>query len=78
MGLKLPSVKINKTWLMLAAAIGLALLATFLTTRYLASREASIEAEVAARSKKAGPKVSLVSQIPPTLFDLVHSQKEKE
>ncbi len=60
MGLKLPSVKINKTWLMLAAAIGLALLATFLTTRYLASREASIEAEVAARSKKAGPKVSVV------------------
>lgn len=30
------------------------------------------------RADKAGPKVSLVSQIPPTLFDLVHSQKEKE
>lgn len=59
MGLKLPSLRINRTWLMLLAAIGLALLATFLTTRYLASREATIEAEVAARSQKAGPKVTV-------------------
>lgn len=59
MGLKLPSLRINRTWMMLLAAIGLALLATFLTTRYLASREASIAAEVAARTQKSGPRVTV-------------------
>lgn len=59
MGLKLPSLRINRTWMMLLAAIGLALLATFLTTRYLASREASIAAEVTARSQKGGPRVAV-------------------
>lgn len=63
MGLKLPSLRINRTWLMLLAAIGLALLATFLTTRYLASREASIEAELAARSQRGGPKVAVAVPI---------------
>ena len=59
MGLKLPSLRINRTWMMLLAAIGLALLATFLTTRYLASREASIAAEVTARTQKGGPRVAV-------------------
>jgi pilus assembly protein CpaB len=59
MGLKLPSLRINRTWMMLLVAIGLALLATFLTTRYLASREASIAAEVAARTQKGGPRVAV-------------------
>lgn len=63
MGLKLPSLRINRTWLMLLAAIGLALLATFLTTRYLASREASIAAEVNARTQKGGPRLSVVVPI---------------
>lgn len=63
MGIKLPSLRINRTWLMLIAAIGLALLATILTTRYLASREASIAAEVEARSQKGGPRVSVVVPI---------------
>ncbi len=60
MGLKLPSLSINRTWLMLLAAIGLAVMAAFLTTRYLASREASIEAEIAARSQKGGPRIAVV------------------
>lgn len=60
MALKLPGIRINKTWLMLLAAIGLALLATFLTTRYLKDREDSIAAEVKARSQQRGPTVSVV------------------
>lgn len=63
MALKLPSVRINKTWLMLLIAIGLALLATFLTTQYLKSREAAIAQEVAARSKQGGPKISVAVPI---------------
>ena len=59
MALKLPSVRINKTWLMLLVAIGLALLATVLTTQYLKSREAAISEEVAARTKQGGPKVAV-------------------
>lgn len=60
MALKLPHIQINKTWLMLIAAIGLALLATILTTRYLKSREASIAAEVKAKAQQGGPKVTAV------------------
>jgi len=71
MGLKLPSLRINRTWLMLLAAIGLALLATFLTTRYLASREASIEAELAARAQRGGPKVAVVVPIADTPAGMV-------
>lgn len=59
MALKLPQLKINKTWLMLLVATGLALLATMLTTSYLKSREASIAAEVKAKAE-GGPKVSVV------------------
>jgi len=63
MALKLPHVQINKTWLMLIAAIGLALLATILTTRYLKNREESIAAEMKAKAQQGGPKVSVVVPI---------------
>ena len=63
MALKLPSLRINKTWLMLIVAIGLALLATVLTTQYLKSREAAISEEVAARAKQGGPKVAVAVPI---------------
>jgi len=81
MGLKLPSLRINRTWMMLLAAIGLALLATFLTTRYLASREASIAAEVAARTQKGGPRVAVAvatrdMQIGMVLTDQVVAARE--
>lgn len=59
MALKLPSLRINRTWVMLLTAIGLALLATMLTTRYLKSREESIGAELKARTQQGGPKVSV-------------------
>jgi pilus assembly protein CpaB len=59
MAIKLPSLAINRTWLMLAAAIGLALLATVLTTQYLKSREASIAEEVKARAQQGGPKITV-------------------
>lgn len=60
MALTLPKLRINRTWMMLLAAIGLAVLATMLTLRYLKSREESIKAEVAARAQQGGPKVSVV------------------
>lgn len=63
MALKLPSVPVNKTWMMLAIAIVLALLATFLTAQYLQSREASITAEISAKAQQGGPKVSVVVPI---------------
>jgi pilus assembly protein CpaB len=63
MALKLPSIAVNKTWTMLAIAIVLALLATFLTARYLQSREASIAAEISAKAQQGGPKVSVVVPI---------------
>jgi pilus assembly protein CpaB len=60
MALKLPSIPVNKNWLMLGVAILLALLAAFLTTQYLRSREQSIAAQLAARAQQGGPKVSVV------------------
>jgi pilus assembly protein CpaB len=63
MALKLPSVRVNKTWLMLLVAVGLALLATVLTAQYLKSREAAISEEVAARTKQGGPKLSVAVAI---------------
>lgn len=63
MALKLPAVRINKTWMMLLIAIGLALLATFLTTQYLKSREAAIADEVTARAKQGGPRVAVAVPI---------------
>jgi pilus assembly protein CpaB len=46
-----PNIKINKTWLMLIAAIVLALLTTWLTSKYLTQKEQSIEEAVKARSE---------------------------
>ena len=63
MALKLPSIRINKTWLMLIVAVALALLATLLTTQYLKSREAAISEEVAARTKQGGPKIAVAVPI---------------
>lgn len=63
MALKLPSVPVNKTWMMLVIAVALALLATFLTAQYLQSRESSIAAELAARAEQGGPKVNVVVPI---------------
>lgn len=60
MALRLPTLRINRTWMMLIAAIGLALLATMLTVRYLKSREASIAAEVAAKAQVGGPRIAVV------------------
>ena len=59
MALKLPKLNINRTWLMMIAAIGLAILATALTTRYLKAREASIAEEIKAKAQQGGPKVSV-------------------
>jgi len=60
MALKFPSIPINKTWLMLIVAVGLALLATLLTTQYLKSREQTLAAQLAARAQQGGPKVAVV------------------
>jgi pilus assembly protein CpaB len=60
MAFKLPSIPVNKNWLMLGVAILLALLAAFLTTQYLRSREQSIAAQLAARAQQGGPKISVV------------------
>lgn len=60
MALKLSSLPINKTWAMLGIAIVLAILATILTAKYLQSREASIAAEIQAKSQQGGPKITVV------------------
>lgn len=52
MKIQRPNIKINKTWLMLAIAIVLSLLTTWLTLRYLTFKEQSIEAEVTARAQQ--------------------------
>lgn len=59
MALKLPSLHINKTWAMLLVAVGLALLATVLTTQWLKSREANIAEEIAAKAQQGGPRVAV-------------------
>lgn len=66
MKIQRPNIKINKTWLMLIAAVVLALLTTWLTMRYLTQREQSIEAEVQARSQQnRGSTVAVVVPIRP-------------
>lgn len=59
MALKLPALRIDRTWLMLIAAVVLALLATVLTTRYLKSREAAIAEEVKARAQQGGARITV-------------------
>ena len=53
MKIQRPNIKINKTWLMLIAAVVLALLTTWLTSKYLTQREQTIEESVKARSELA-------------------------
>ncbi len=52
MKIQRPNIKINKTWLMLVIAIVLSVITVLLTRHYLALKEESIEAEVAARSQQ--------------------------
>jgi pilus assembly protein CpaB len=59
-----PKIKINKTWLMLAVAIVLSLLTTWLTLQYLKSKEKSIEEEVTARTEQG--RGTMVSVVVPT------------
>jgi len=59
MALRLPRLRINRTWLMLFIAIGLGLAATWLTVQYLKIREQRLAAEFAAKSKP-GPGVRVV------------------
>jgi hypothetical protein len=59
MALRLPRLRINRTWAMLFLAIGLGLLATWLTLQYLKLREQRMAADLAARSK-GGPGVRVV------------------
>jgi pilus assembly protein CpaB len=59
MALRIPRLRINRTWAMLFLAIGLGLLATWLTLQYLKMREGRIAADLAARSK-GGPGVRVV------------------
>jgi pilus assembly protein CpaB len=59
MALRLPRLRINRTWAMLFLAIGLGLLATWLTLQYLKIREARMKADFAERSK-GGPGVRVV------------------
>lgn len=62
--LQRPNIKINKTWLMLIAAIVLSLLTTWLALQYLQFKEKSIEEEVTARSRKSsGATISVVVPI---------------
>lgn len=61
MKIQRPNIKINKTWLMLIAAIVLALLTTWLTLQYLTQKELSIEEQVKARSEQGrGSTISVV------------------
>jgi pilus assembly protein CpaB len=60
MALKLPPLPVNKTWTMLVIAVVLALFATFLTAKYLQSREESIAATLSAKAQQGGPKVTVV------------------
>jgi pilus assembly protein CpaB len=56
-----PNIKLNKTWLMLIAAIVLSLLTTWLALQYLQFKEKSMEAEIAARARQStGTTVAVV------------------
>jgi pilus assembly protein CpaB len=59
MAIRIPRLRINRTWAMLFLAIGLGLLATWLTLQYLKIRESRMAADLAARSK-GGPGVKVV------------------
>src|SRR3954467_3509112 len=59
MALRLPRLRINKLWLLMAAAVLLGLLATWLAVSYLKNREQRIAAELAQKAK-GGPTITVV------------------
>lgn len=74
MKIPLPKINVNKTWLMLGAAVALALLAAWLTLKYLNYKTTAIEAEVTAKAKQGkGESVAVVvptANLPPgTILD---------
>lgn len=61
MKIPLPKINIDKTWLMLGAAVVLSLLAAWLTLQYLNYKTSAIEAEVSAKAKQSkGEPVAVV------------------
>jgi len=62
MALRLPRLRINRTWLMLGIAIVLGLGATWLTIQYLKTREARMAEELSDRAR-GGPTVQVVVPI---------------
>ena len=74
MKIPLPKINIDKTWLMLGAAVVLSLLAAWLTLKYLNYRTTAIEAEVTAKAQQGkGQAVGVVvptKNLPPgTILD---------
>lgn len=62
MALRLPRLRINRTWLMLGIAVVLGLGATWLTIQYLKVREQRMEADIASRAR-GGPTVRVAVPI---------------
>ncbi|WP_374351292.1 Flp pilus assembly protein CpaB [Chitinimonas sp.] len=58
MKLNLP--KLNRTWMMLLGAIGLGLLAMFLTVQYLRLQESSLRRQIEEKARGKGPLVEVV------------------
>ncbi len=70
MALRLPRLRINRTWLMLGIAIVLGLGATWLTLQYLKLREQRIEEDISSRSK-GGPTMKVVVPVKDMLKGMV-------
>jgi pilus assembly protein CpaB len=64
LNIRRPTIKINKTWLMLIIAILLSLLTTWLTVQYLRAREHSMETDFKARSEQG--KGAMIAVVVPT------------
>lgn len=62
MALRLPRLRINRTWLMLGIAVVLGLGATWLTIQYLKVREERMEADITSRAR-GGPTVKVAVPI---------------
>ncbi|MEH6460753.1 Flp pilus assembly protein CpaB [Chitinimonas sp. JJ19] len=58
--MKLNFAKVNRTWVMLVAAILLGLLAMFLTVQYLRLQERTLQSEIEAKVRGKGPTVAVV------------------
>lgn len=70
MALRLPRLRINRTWLMLGIAIVLGLGATWLTVQYLKTREERMAADLSSRAK-GGPTVRVVVPVKDMLKGMV-------